>query len=484
MAFRINHNISSINTQRQLENVNRAATKTLEHLSSGMKINTAADGPASLVISENMRAQVTGLNQAVENSETGISMVQTAEGSLNEVNRLLLDVRQLAIHASNAGVNDEKMLAADQAEITNALKTIDRISEVSQFGTKRLLDGSRGANGVTNGAGLQFVSAGSNTRTSQVEGYAVRIDQVATKSAIFGETALTQEMMDAGESFTVSEGGKTVSFTTTAGESVTSNLNELEVKLNEAGLNIDLIRQEDGETTTIGLQHKEYGSEFGFSVASTTAGVLSKVGDVTDAATLGKDVRGTINGEEAVGRGQILTGKSNAPNVKDLSVRYTGSEVTPEDQIAGTVSVFQNSLQFQIGANEGQTVAVSLRNMATRALSQGMNTESGYKSLSEIDVTSFQGAQDAIQMVDKAIEQTSGERGKLGAFQKNTLQSNLNNLRVSAENLTAAESTIRDSDMAQEMADFTRNQIMLQTSTAMLAQANQKEQVVLTLLAG
>ncbi|MBF0280383.1 MAG: flagellin [SAR324 cluster bacterium] len=484
MAFRINHNISSINTQRQLEQVNRASTKTLEHLSSGMKINSAADGPASLVISENMRAQISGLNQAVENSESGISMVQTAEGALSEVNRLLLDVRQLAIHASNTGVNDEKMLAADQAEIANALKTIDRISEVSQFGTKRLLDGSRGANGVTNGEGLQFVTAGSDTRTSPVEGYAVRIDQVATKSMAQGETALTQEMVDAGETFTVSEGGKTVSFTTIAGESVTSNLNEFEVKINDAGLNVDLLRQEDGETATIGIQHKEYGSEFGFSVASSTAGVLSKVGDVTDAAISGVDVRGTINGEEALGRGQVLTGKSNSPNVKDLSVRYTGSEATPEDQIAGTVSVFQNSLQFQVGANEGQTVAVSLRNMATRALSQGLNTESGYQSLSEIDVTSFQGAQDAILMVDKAIEQTTGERGKLGAFQKNTLQSNLNNLRVSAENLTAAESTIRDSDMAMEMADFTRNQIMLQTSTAMLAQANQKEQVVLTLLGG
>ncbi|MBF0279252.1 MAG: flagellin [SAR324 cluster bacterium] len=481
MAMRINHNISSLNTQRQLEKVNRASSKTLEHLSSGMKINIAADSPASLVISENMRAQIAGLNQAVENSENGISMVQTTEGALAEVNRLLLDIRQLSIHASNAGVNDTKMLEADQAEIENALKTIDRISEVAQFGTKRLLDGSRGANGVTNGAGLQFVEAGPNTKTSQIEGYSVRIDQVATKSELKGETALTQQMMNAGELFTVSEGGKTISYTSMAGESVTSNLNEFETRINEAGLDVDLIRYEDG---TIGLRHKKFGSEFDFAVASTTAGVLSKVGDVTDAATLGKDVKGTINGEEATGKGQILTGKGNAPSVAGLTIRYTGSEVTPEDQIAGTVSVFQNSLKFQIGANENQTVSVSLRNMATRALSQGVDTESGYKALSEIDVTSFQGAQDAILMVDKAIQQTTDERGKLGAFQKNTLQSTLNNLRTSSENLTAAESVIRDSDMAKEMADFTRNQIMLQTSTAMLAQANQKEQVVLTLLAG
>ncbi|MBF0289973.1 MAG: flagellin [SAR324 cluster bacterium] len=481
MSFRINHNISSINTQRQLEKVNRASSKTLEHLSSGMKINQAADGPASLVISENMRAQIAGLNQAVENSESGISMVQTAEGALSEVNRLLVDVRQLAIHASNEGVNDEKMLAADQAEIKNALQTIDRISTISQFGTKRLLNGSRGANGVTNGQGLQFVDAAPSTNTSPVEGYAIKIDQVATKSTAAGQTALTQEMMNAGETFTVSEGGKTVSFTTKAGDTVTSNLNEFETRINEAGLGVDLLRNDDG---TIALQHKEYGSEHEFSVASSTAGVLSKVGDVTDSAVRGVDVKGTINGEEATGRGQVLTGKDNAPSVSGLAVRYTGDKATEEDQIAGTVSVFQNSLKFQIGANEGQTTAVSIRNMAPRALAQGLKTESNFQSLSDIDVTSFQGAQDAIQVIDRAIQQTSEERGKLGAFQKNTLQSNLNNLRNAAENLTAAESVIRDSDMASEMSDFTRNQIMMQTSTAMLAQANQKQQTVLTLLAG
>ena len=137
MAMRINNNISSLNTQRQLANVNEATTKSLERLSSGMKINRGADGPAALVISENMRAQISGLNQAIENSENGISMVQTAEASLSEVNRLLNNVRQLAVHASNEGVNDEKMLEADQQEIENALSTIDRISQYTQFGTKK-----------------------------------------------------------------------------------------------------------------------------------------------------------------------------------------------------------------------------------------------------------------------------------------------------------------------------------------------------------
>lgn len=476
--MRINNNISAINTQRQMQNVNRAQSKTLEHLSSGMKVNTGADGPAALVISENMRSQISGLNQAVENSEQGISMIQTAEGALNEVNRLLVKTRQLAIHASNEGVNDQRMLEADQAEISNALETIDRISSMTQFGTKKLLDGSRGANGVATGEGLQFVEALPQTQTSPISGFNVKIDQVATKSKFQGETALTQEIIDAGETVTISENGKTVSFETVKGDSVDANLNELSRQIDRAGLDVELMRSEDN---VIRLQHKEFGSEESFTVASSTAGVLSKTANVSEEAMRGQDVKGTINGEETTGSGQTLTGKLGT-TVEGLAVRYTGDKANEEGEIAGTVAVYQNSLKFQVGANEGQTVGVSLRDMASRSLSKGVETKSGFETLSDIDVTNFQGAQDAIVMIDTAIDQTSTERAKLGAFQQNTLESNLNNLRVASENLTAAESTIRDADIASEMSSFTKNQILTQTSTAMLAQANQRANSVLGLL--
>ncbi len=478
--FRIKHNISAINTQRQLGSAAFNSAKTLEKLSSGEKINRAADGPASLVISEQMRAQIAGLEQAIDNSESGISMVQTAEGALQEVNKLLVDVRQLAIHASNTGVNDEKMLEADQAEIDNALATIERIAQNTQFGKKQLLNGSRGANGVANGEGLQFVSAGPNTNTSPIEGYDVEISQVASKTSVTGSVALTQQLIDDGETLTVSEGGKTVSFTTIAGENLDSNINELKSKIAAAGLKIEVSKNDNGSVT---LTHQEYGSENSFSVSSETGGVLSDIGNVTQEAERGADVKGTINGEDAVGRGQILTGKDNAPNIAGLAVRYNGEAISEgQAQIAGTVSVFQNSLQFQIGANEGQTIAVSLRNMAPSALGKGLENVSDIKSLEEVDVTSFRSAQDSLSIIDQAIEETTIERGKLGAFQKNTLQSNLNNLRVASENLISAESVIRDTDMAEEMTTFTKNQIMMQSATAMLAQANTKDQMVLSLL--
>ena len=249
--------------------------------------------------------------------------------------------------------------------------------------------------------------------------------------------------------------------------------------MHAAGLKVDVVN-DNGKIT---LTHQEYGSEHSFSVASETNGVLSQVGNVTEEATRGSDVKGTINGEDAFGRGQVLIGKDNAPNVSGLAIRYNGPSVLEGQSVSvGTVSVFQNSLQFQIGANKGQTISVSLRNMAPTALGQGLENLSNIRSLSEVNVKSFHSAQDSLSIIDQAIEETTIERGKLGAFQKNTLQSNLNNLRVASENLISAESVIRDTDMAQEMAAFTKNQIMMQSATAMLAQANTKDQMVLSLL--
>ncbi len=142
MALRINHNITALDAWRNLTITTRKMSTTMEKLSSGFRVNRAADDPAGLVISEQFRAQIAGLNRAVQNSEASINMIQTAEGALNEINNLLVGMRELAIHAANEGVNDENQLAADQAEISNAIATIDRIAANTQFGTKKLLDGS------------------------------------------------------------------------------------------------------------------------------------------------------------------------------------------------------------------------------------------------------------------------------------------------------------------------------------------------------
>ena len=145
MSLRINTNVESLTAHRHMINNDKQLSKSIERLSSGQKINRGADGPAALVVSEGMRAQIASLQQAANNNESAISMVQTAEGALNEVSRLLVDMRQRAVSAANVGINDSNMANASQKEIENALDAIDRISENTQFGSKHLLNGSEEA---------------------------------------------------------------------------------------------------------------------------------------------------------------------------------------------------------------------------------------------------------------------------------------------------------------------------------------------------
>jgi flagellin len=452
--------------------------------------------------------------------------MQTAEAALDEVSSALINARQLAVHAANEAVNDEFMLRADQQEIDNILATVNRIAMNTQYGKKNLLDGSKGAAGVTSGADLEFVGATQATKTSGPNGYDVHITQAARRSQATGTVALTNAIIDAGEQITITEGSKTVNFTTIKGETVETNLNALRKAIEEADLNVELVRPEERVTDAnapqiMSIRHKEFGSEHSFLVSSTTAGLLSAEGNVYDTIKNGLDVQGELNGEEATGKGQVLTGNSGNLSTEGLSIRYTGEalpgQMEPVDlpqpttqppqpaagnvvdgvnrpQLsqadmgnfarvkAGTVSVAQKSLVFQIGSNAEQTTSISLRNMRTDSLGTGVTNESGFNSLAEIDVTSAEKAQDAMRILDRALEEVSSTRGEMGAFQKNNLESNLNYLRIAHENVTNAESVIRDADMAEEMTAFTRNQIMTDSATAMLAQANQRAQSVLQLI--
>ncbi|MBI4082976.1 MAG: flagellin [Candidatus Lambdaproteobacteria bacterium] len=483
MSLRINHNITAMNSHRQMLTNDTALGKSLEKLSSGLKINRAADGPASLIISEQMRAQISGLNQAVDNSETAIGMVQTTEAALTEVSNLLVKMRQLSIHAANEGANDQSMLEADQLELENALNTIDRITTNSQFGVKKLLDGSQGANGVGIGAGLEFVGASPETRSSPVEGYEVRVTQLGTQASVKGTVALTQEMVDGGEEFTVSEGGKTVSFVAQQGDSVAQTIGKLHDEIKQNGLALRLVVHEDG---TFEIKHEKFGSAYSFAVASSSEGVLSQQSRVMEQATPGQDIRGFIGGEVTTGKGQVLTG-ADGTRVQGLKIRYTGDILTEEDagegaSAAGRIAVYQNSPLFQVGPNAGQTVSVSLVNTNTRVLGRGVANVSRFQSLRDLDLRSAQSAGDSQRLIDRAIDEINVTRANLGAFQKNTLESNLRQLRINTEELTNAESVIRDADMAKEVTEYTRNSIMMQSASAMLAQANQTPKTVLSLL--
>ena len=486
--MRINTNASAVNAHRNLLKNQSLQAKTLEKLSSGLKINRGADAPAQLQISESLRAQTAGVKQAIDNSEMAISLMQTGEAALDEVSLSLVRARQLAIHAANEAVNDEMMLEADQQEFDQIVASINRISKNTQYGQKFLLDGSGAGNGVTTGKNLSFVNAGVTGRSSGVYGYDIDIKQAATRSTHTGTVALTQQMIDAEEQITITESGRKVNFRTIAGTNIEQTMNQLSNAMKQSGVNVELIRPKGDAASrnapqTLTLRHTKYGSEPFFQVSSNTAGLLSNVANVSERVKNGLDVAGEIAKEAALGKGRVLTGRGGfGSKAEGIAVRYSGETAPPAGQRAGTLTFTQNSLSFHIGSNSNQTSAVSFKSTKAQNLGSEVDNDSGFRSFADINLMTAPGARDSLDIIDKAINDVAANRGYMGAFQKNTLESNLNYLRNAHEQVLNSESVIRDADMAEEMAKFTRHNIMMDTSTAMLAQANQTPTSILKLL--
>jgi flagellin len=477
-ALVINHNTQAMNTHRNLLNVDRELKTSLEHLSTGLRVARAADGPATLMISEQMRAQVASVLQALRNSETSVSMVQTTESALDEMNKLLVSVRQLSVHAANEGANDRNMLEADQFEIKNALESVDRIAQFAQFGTRKILDGSNGVSGLAAGKGLTFLKASTRTRSSPDEGYEVRVTQAASKSEMTGKAALTKEIIDKGVTLSLQESGRVASYTTRAGEDVSTVVRNLQSAVDQNGLRVTVSATPDGN---LHIQHHDFGADSKFVVVSSEPDILSGSGGIPLSVQNGKDISGTINDQLTFGKGRILTAGTGT-EADGLQVLFEGEQPSDPKVAVGRVNVTQNSLVFQVGPNVGQRVRIALNALSAHALGTNVPNESKFENLSQVDVRNAQGAQDTMLLVDKAIDDLNVVRGNLGAIQKNALESNLRSLRVSEEELISAESTIRDADMAEEISNFTRNQIMLQSATAMLGQANQVPRNILSLL--
>jgi flagellin len=231
------------------------------------------------------------------------------------------------------------------------------------------------------------------------------------------------------------------------------------------------------------LRHKEFGSDHSFQVASNTAGLVSAVADVSQKVKNGLDVAGEIAGEEANGKGQVLTGAGGfGSKTEGVSIRYDGLTAPPPGQQAGTLTFTQKSLKFQVGGNSNQVAKVSLKSVKAHNLGNGVANDSGFRSLASVSFLTSKGARDSIGIIDKAIKEVAASRGFMGAFQRNDLESNLNYLRTAHESVINSESVIRDADMAEEMTKVTRDKIMLESNTAMLAQANQSTMSILKLL--
>lgn len=469
MALSVQTNAASLTGQRNLLNSTSRLNTSLERLSTGLKINRAADDSSGLVISENQRAQISGLTQAIANIDRGVNLVQTAESGLGEINSALLTIRSLAVDSANTGANDADALAANQAEIDNLLDTIDGIAGRTKFGTINLLNGDSGVTGDAVDADITHISATGRVTVDTSASQAVNIITAGERAVITGSgAALTGD-----ETLTING----VVFNFASG--TTSDQVAAAVNLRTADTGV----QAANNAGELRYETVEFGADTTLSVqASTTAlGVGAADSVQTDR---GADIGGTIGGVAGNGNGRFLEAGGITIGVTDSGGTSSHTTVTGAQ---GNINFLDgNSRVFQVGAFENETAILSISNFATGSLGVGTDQANGsdFVSLAAVNVETQNSAQDTIQVVDQAISQVATARGRIGAFQANTLERTQSNVRTELQNLEEAESTVRDTDFASEIAKFTSEQIRQQAATTVLGLANQTAQGILSLLSG
>ena len=486
----INHNLMAMNTHRQLGINNMAGSKSLEKLSSGFRINRAGDDAAGLAISEKMRGQIRGLNQASRNAQDGISLIQTAEGALNETHSILQRMRELAVQSAtdtNAAADRSKI----QSEVDQLAKEITRISNTTEFNTRNLLAGGLSTIfhiGANQGQNVDSSIGAMDAFSLGVAGY-----QVVAGAFDAGTGTGLSSASNLGAGLTA----QTYAIQTTTVASNTGTLNGSVPTGNLSGtftgdadlsvkIKIDTLSDQSGAATVTKFSYSTDGGTNWTEVNADT-GAIGDTGVTWKAAASYDNTGGAVEGKvlsttftAAIYTAQLKDGSGD--NVGD-AVTFRHSATSAVIGNAATGETLQiNFAAGAVGTSTGDATQV-VNTVGSTAASIGANGEvSAAATVSAgINVSSQVAADKAITIINNALETVSAERAKLGAMQ-NRLEHTIANLDTSSENLQASESRIRDVDMAKEMMEFTKNSILQQAATAMLAQANQQPQSVLQLL--
>ena len=485
----VQHNLTAMNANRMLGLTTGAQAKATEKLSSGYRINRAADDAAGLSISEKMRRQIRGLDQASTNAEDGVSAVQTAEGALNEVQDMLQRMNELAVQAAN-GTNSENDRAYIQSEIDQLVTEIDRVAETTKFNETYLLKGD--------GVGGKYVDLGTTVETA---GNSIKLNADGQQSgAVTGETYKTDRdvVMNVSEKADFSD-KSTETITIGGANYALKDYKDIEdlaaaISSNSNVNSVDLVYEDgasaDGTAATgasFELTNKNVSTTVSgnvtFKVASSytkdsIAGNTITIGTGANAITISFTLATKLDEEGNLVYDEETTNQSIASNLTNQKISYTESDGVFSVKLASTMTVnaaaIVDDLEFNlhVGADSSMTnkIGVSIASMSADGL-----------GVSGIKVTSEKNATDAIDVIAEAIQKVSKQRSDLGAVQ-NRLEHTINNLDNVVENTTAAESRIRDTDMADQMVEFSNLNILAQAGQSMLAQANQSNQGVLSLL--
>jgi len=523
--MRINHNISALRANNQLAKTNKLLDASLQRLSSGYRINSAADDAAGLAISEKMRTQIAGLDQASRNASDGISVIQTAEGALIEVESMLQRMRELAVQSAN-GVYTIEDRQAIQAEIDQLSQEISRISKNTEFNTMTLLNGNIDRRSFSNNSNVNLISL---SDTVSVGTYAIKINRDARQAVLVGQSiqlgtgnTSTTRKITASEAGTINVNGETVEVN--EGDTIDEVFQKLRDTCDSVNVTVfaaDASQKPDpkknpelaGYTSesletgkSLVFVSKEYGSDQKITLYCSNSQLSTLLGlTIQRAEATGYDAEAeivlneknpdslfentatvSIQGNKVtvsdrnnfkmvfeiapgtVGTGYIDTSIDKADTKPITGGIDSSVTTTPVDVMVSVLDA--GPMDLQIGANEGQTMSIRIPRVDPETL-----------GIDNINIATADGAQKAISLLDTAISEISSIRSKLGAYQ-NRLEHAISNLDVSSENMTESLSRIMDVDMASEMAEYTQKSVLAQAGTAMLAQANARPQQILSLL--
>jgi flagellin len=491
MSSVINTNVASLNAQRNLSASQSSLNTSIQRLSSGLRINSAKDDAAGLAISDRMNSQIKGMTQAVRNANDGVSMAQTAEGALSSSGDMLQRIRELAVQSSNSSnsASDRKAL---QTEVTQLTSELNRVANTTQFNGQNLLDGTMGtanfqvganANQLISmtGANFKTQSYGNNTDTS--DGL---IDASGTGAAISSNSfkidgpqgsATTANIKAGGSAKDAADAINTVSGTT--GVSASAQTNALLTGTGGQSYNLSLTSD---NSTAVNITFSVGGSA---TTADDYAAAISAF-NAQSAKT------GVTASYDATNGGLKLTNATGSDislveNDSSTAATLAAYKAVPPGSPAGTVAgiTAPSNLSTTATAAKGNITLDSNGSFATtdNGTGFGLTASSNLDKVSDIDVSTFDGAQKAIKTADAALAKVNDQRAQLGALQSR-FDSTISNLQSTNENLSASRSRIVDTDFASETANMTRGQILQQAGTSMLAQANSLPNGVLSLLRG
>lgn len=503
----INTNIPALNAQRNLATSQGALATSLQRLSSGLRINSAKDDAAGLAISDRFTSQIRGLDQARRNANDGISLAQTAESALESASSALQRIRELAVQSSNA-TNSASDRAIIQQEVSNLSSELNRIALSADFNGQKLLDGNFGSAQFQVGANanqtIQVTSANFQTTAygNLRMGSRAATASVADGDLTIGSTATT---IASSASATSRVTGDTITINGAAGSANVTYAAAASAKTVAAAINDKTSTTGVTATATndVGMTGLVAATSYSMTVISDNAATNPVTISFSVGATLNKD--GLAAAISAFNDNTAKTGVTARANDAGTGIMLTnasGNDITISNAASGSASITLGTNSAGVmatGAPAATTIAAGASGVATGTITLdsskafgvtatkttdfflGLNGAGQLQKVSDMDVTTFGASQRTLAIVDSALAIVSGQRAKYGAVQTR-FETTITNLQAGAENLSASRSRIRDTDFASETSQLTRAQILQQAGTAMLAQANQVPNQVLTLL--